>query len=407
MTNKNVKIAVAIAFLGGALAAQAQTSPVRPAYQYPGVAPSSGAAAIQLGDSALYLTPYIGAAVGHDDNLFFSSANKKGSTLYVASPGLKVDARSANGVFQFSHQHQFGRFISSRDDDYVDHQTRAQYDMAFSGRAFMRLGFDHIHGHDPRGSTDRSFSPRPDVYEINSPNATFAFGAPGAQGRVEAYYAQGRKRYLNNRDTTFLGDRTTPEYGAAFYWRVMPKTYLLAEARETDIKYSSPLSPFSGTERRYYGGVTWEATAATVGTLKVGQLKKTFDSGRPSFSGTGWEGLVTWSPRTYSSFDFYTARTTNESTGLGNFIVSDIYGATWNHSWNSLVTTGLFGRHQKDRYKGFERDDKTTSLGLRAGYKFRRWLTLGAEYTHTKRDSNLDIFHYDRNLYLVTATASM
>ncbi len=154
-------------------------------------------------------------------------------------------------------------------------------------------------------------------------------------------------------------------------------------------------------------GVTWEATAATTGTFKVGRLKKEFDSGKPSFSGTGWEGTITWAPRTYSTFDFYTARTTNESTGLGVFILSDIYGVAWNHAWNSLVTTGMNLRHQRDEYHGFDRTDETTSLGLKVGYRFRRWLTLGAEYTRTNRNSNQNVFDYDKNLYLLTATASM
>jgi polysaccharide biosynthesis protein VpsM len=41
------------------------------------------------------------------------------------------------------------------------------------------------------------------------------------------------------------------------------------------------------------------------------------------------------------------------------------------------------------------------------GYRFRRWLTLGAEYTHIQRDSNRAGFEYDKNIYLLTATASM
>ena len=45
--------------------------------------------------------------------------------------------------------------------------------------------------------------------------------------------------------------------------------------------------------------------------------------------------------------------------------------------------------------------------GFKVGYKFRRWLTFGAEYTYTQRDSNLPSFEYDKNLYLLTATASM
>ncbi len=50
---------------------------------------------------------------------------------------------------------------------------------------------------------------------------------------------------------------------------------------------------------------------------------------------------------------------------------------------------------------------RRTILGLKAGYKFRRWLTLGAEYAHTNRDSNIDTFDYDKNFYLLSLTASM
>ena len=127
----------------------------------------------------------------------------------------------------------------------------------------------------------------------------------------------------------------------------------------------------------------------------------------PAYSGSGWEGSITWAPRTYSTFDFYTARTANEQTGLGDFILSDIYGVSWNHAWSSIVSTGVNLRHQRDEYQGFNRTDETNVLGLKAGYKFRRWLTFGAEYVYTKRDSNQNTFDYDKNLYLLTATASM
>ena len=53
------------------------------------------------------------------------------------------------------------------------------------------------------------------------------------------------------------------------------------------------------------------------------------------------------------------------------------------------------------------RSDDTKSLGLKVGYKFRRWLTLGAEYWYTNRDSNNPGIDYDKNLYMLTATASM
>ena len=407
MSNKNLKAAVTGLLVCAATLAHAQAPVVRPAYQFPEAPPSSGPAAVQVGDSPLYFTPYLGVGVGHDDNLFFSDTNKKSSSLYVVSPGFKLDARDSNKVLQASYNAQIGRYGQSEDDDYVDQTARLQYDMAFDRRNFLRLGYDYIRGHDARGSTDRPSGNNPDKYRQNTPYITYAFGAPGALGRVEAYYSDMTRRYLNNRSFTSASDHGTQEFGGAFYWRAFPKTYLFAEARETQIHYDQLNSPLSADETRYFGGITWEATAATTGTIRVGTLKRRFVQDVPNFSGTAWEGSVNWAPRTYSRFEFYGARTTNESTGIGSFILSDIAGVTWSHNWTSVVSTAVLLRYQKDDFQNSDRLDKTTSLGLRAGYRFRRWLTLGAEYTYTKRDSNQSVFDYDRNLYLLTATASM
>lgn len=401
MTKKNLKVAVAVTLIAVSGAATAQ---IRPAYQYP--PDSAGKGAAQLGGTPFYVTPYVGVAVGRDDNLFLSNANEQASSVLIFSPGFALDARSNHGVFQLKYQGQVGRYGQSDDDNYVDHVSRAAFDLAFDRRNFLRFGLDYIRSHDPRGSTDRPIAGRPDQYRQTMPSITYAFGAPGAAGRLEVYASELDRRYLNNRETTATSDRELRELGGAFYWRVAPKTYVLAEARHTDVSYRSSAAPNSGEERRYYGGVSWEATAATTGTLKVGRLERKSDRGDED-TATSWEGIISWSPRTYSKFDFFTSRQTNESTGLGRFILSSIGGVSWNHAWSSVFSTGVDLRYQKDEYRGFDRRDEISNLGLKAGYKIRRWLTLGAEYTHTNRDSNSPTFEYDRNFYLLTATASM
>jgi hypothetical protein len=35
----------------------------------------------------------------------------------------------------------------------------------------------------------------------------------------------------------------------------------------------------------------------------------------------------------------FAARQTNDSTGLGNFILTDTGGIVWTHGWNSVFTT--------------------------------------------------------------------
>lgn len=398
---KNLKVAfllVALVVVAGAATAQ-----IRPAYQYPSDTTRPGP--IQFGSSPLSMSPYFGMAVGRDDNLFLSNSNEKASSVLIFSPGFSLDARGSNSVFQMKYQGQIGRYGQSDDDNYVDHTGRATFDLAFDRRSFLRFGLDAIRSHDPRGSTDRPVAGRPDVYRLVTPSVAYAFGAPGAAGRVEVYASNADRRYLNNRLTTEASDREAREVGGAFYWRVAPKTYVLAEARNTDISYRRP-SAANGDEQRYYGGVSWEATAATVGTLKVGRLTRNFDSGGDE-DATSWEGIISWSPRTYSKFDFYTSRQTSESTGLGRYILSSIGGVSWNHAWSSFLSTGVDLRYQKDDYRGFDRKDEITSAGLRAGYKLRRWLTIGAEYNYTNRDSNSPVFEYDKNLYLLTATATM
>lgn len=397
------KYKVILAAVATMLAETCYGQSIRPSYSYPS-APVTG---VRMGDSPAYATPFVGIAVGRDDNLYQSNTNEKASTLYVVSPGIKVDARTSSAFFQGKYQTQIGRYNGSGDDDYIDHSALNQLDLKFGSRAFARVGLDYNRAHDPRGSTDRAFSSSPDRYRTIAPSATIAYGVPGAAGRVEVYANQLDKEYLNNRDVTQAADFRRSEFGGAFYWRVMPKTYAVVEARQANISYDLANSPNSGRERRYLAGVSWEATAATTGTVKFGRLTRRPDVGEPEFSGTTWEAIVSWAPRTYSTFDFYSTRQTTEASGLGRFIVTEATGVNWNHAWNSYVATGVQARFQRDEFQGFDRTDEIKSIGFRVGYKMRNWLTLGAEYNFIHRDSNNNSFEYDRNLYLLTATASM
>ena len=406
MIKNKLTVAVAVALLAMGTSVLAQTGPVRPQYQFPS-AQKEGPGAVQMGDSPLYMAPFFNFSAGQDDNVTLSPSNEQSSPVYIFNPGVTFDARDPNKVFVVGYQAKIGRYTDSEADNYVDHTTRSSFDMAFSPRSAMRLGYDYLIGHDGRGATDRGLSAVPDKYTLKTPSVMYAVGGQGAQGNVELFYSDAIKRYTNNRGTTFASDRDTQDFGGAFYWRVMPKTKVLVEARDTHLSYLQTNSPFSGDETRYYGGVTWEATAATSGTVKVGYLKKRFDGDSPTYSGSSWEAQVSWLPRTYSKFDFYTSRQPTESTGLGSFILSDAAGAVWTHSWTSAITTEANFRYQKDDYQDFDRNDDITTVGLKVGYAWRRWLKFGVEYNYTKRDSNLQENDYKRNIFLFTASATM
>jgi hypothetical protein len=367
-----------------------------------------GAAGIPFGPMVVY--PGVDFAIGHDDNLFSSDRNKRGSDFSILSPYVKLEGKPTPHSFDVTFRADFGRYRTSRADDYDDYSLTGNVDLVFTGRAGLKLRGEHRYGHDPRGSTDRPGGATPDEYRNSGIEGIFHYGAPGAQGRIEVDAGYFEREYENNRTFTVASDRTTGQLGGTFFWRIAPKTELLFQAQRRDIDYDLSTSTQDSTEDRYYFGAKWEATALTQGTVKIGRLKKDFDSPlRQDFSGSSWDAGIRWSPRTYSVFDFSTSKQTGESTGVGDTILTKTYGVTWTHAWSSRVRTQALGNWSNARFlgAGATREDDTGTLGLKVSYQFRRWLRFGAEYTYTDRDSNDGVSNFRRNLILFTVGATL
>jgi len=403
-TKKRLAAAVGLLFVSSGV--WAQSAPVRPTYQFPGGERSGG---VELGDSGFFAKPYAAVSLGHDSNIFSSDLNKVSSSTETYIAGSKFDARRESSVIQVDLQAKYGRYSDSTADNYSDPYFRGTYDVAFDARNFLRVGYNYLRLHDPRGSTDRPpTNSEPDRYYDNAPSVIYAYGAKDAKGRIEVYVTNTIRRYLNNKEVTVAYDRDMTDYGGIFYWRVMPKTNLLFEARGTDIKYKLSTSILNSDEYRYLVGVSWEATAATTGVAKIGRQQKKFDSSTlQDYSGTNWELDLTWKPLSYSTVSLNSARLPVESTGLGSFTLSDRTGGNWAHNWNDRFSTDVYANFTKDRYQGATRTDKTTTLGLRGSYQMRKWLTLGAEYTNTERDSDVDVNDYSRDIWFVFARMTM
>jgi polysaccharide biosynthesis protein VpsM len=376
---------------------------------------AGGALAQQDGPAGISVEPFmiypaLDVAVGHDDNLYSSDLNKRSSSLITIAPSVRVEGRPGPHRLNLLLGYTAGRYGDSGDDNYDDYQLAANALAVFSARTDLKLRADYLYGHDPRGSTDRPFGNEPDEYINAGAQGTFGYGAPGARGRLELSGGLYTRQYQNNRIFTEASDRDTGTAGAMFLWRVAPKSQLLAELEGRRIDYDQASSTLDSDETRFYLGARWDATAATSGTAKIGWLKKDFDSPlREDVSTGSWLVSVRWSPLTYSVFDFDTSRQTEESTGVGDTILSSIYNALWTHSWSSRVRSQVLVGWRNDEFRGaaVSREDDIATLGLRLHYQFRRWLRLSAEYTFTDRDSNDPTVVYQRNLILFSVGATL
>jgi polysaccharide biosynthesis protein VpsM len=409
MKRKALVLTVTFALSSLHLVASAQTGAVQPAYKIPSTEkPKEGEPGkITLGDGVT-LSPYFNLSLGRDDNLFLSEVNQRSSKIALYNPGLKLDVAGASTKFVLGYDLKTAKYADSSGDDYTDYKIFSSSEIVISSSLGLKLAGDYTKGHDPRGSTDRGIAGNPDEFRTVGPSFLAAYGGNDAKGRIEFEAGYVDKEYLNNRATTTASDRKNDSFAGRFFLRVAPKTSALIEMRREKVDYALSSSTQDSKETRVLVGLTWDATAATSGTIKVGQIKKDFDvATRKDFSGTGWEASVNWKPLSYSTVDFFTAKSFNESTGLGDFLLNKRYGSTWTHGWNSDLQTVVSLTRSEDEFAANPRRDKTDSVGLKLNYKLARWLTIGGEYTSAKRDSNVSGLDYKKNTFLFTLGATL
>ncbi|HEY5623343.1 MAG TPA: outer membrane beta-barrel protein, partial [Gammaproteobacteria bacterium] len=259
------------------------------------------------------------------------------------------------------------------------------------------------------GSTDRPVEDSPQSFRQVGASGIYGYGAPGAKGRLEFDAAYFQRRYTDSQQAAAISDHNAGAVGGTFYWRIMPKTRLLFQGRYATFDYVDPSNPLDSSEKRAYIGAQWDATAKTSGFAKFGYMRKDFASSLQNAAGSSWDVGIRWSPRTYSVFDLSALKTFNESTGIGGAIISQRAGASWSHAWNSRLSHRLAYFNIRSKYVDsvLDRRDDAHDIGIKLNYQFRPWLSFGAEYIHTDRDSNVAEFRYKRNVIFLTIGARL
>ncbi len=332
----------------------------------------------------------------------------------VIEPGLRLTALKGPDSYNLSYFARIGFVSASSADNFTDQQAQANASWQLGLRHRVNFNYEYWYWHDRRGSGSpvdsaraNFFYPHPDIWDSNRVNLGYSYGAPGARGRLDLNAGYLTRRYLNNNQEDRNNDR--PVLGATFYARVRPKVSLLLEAGWEDIQYTNQppgALTLDSTQMILYTGVTWDATAKTSGTIRVGWLGKDFSaSQRQDVSDFGWSARVQYRPRTYSTINLVTERAPTETnTGLADAIVVSSIDLDWIHYWQPRLHTrfALFG--SDDDYVGSERVDHRYRASGGVFYQMRSWLELGIDYAYEARDSNvpLDAADYRDNIVVLS-----
>ena len=372
-------------------------------------------ASVDMGGFDLF--PYFNATFGHDDNLLRSEDSEVESWMSVLSPEFILVNSYGLNEFQFGYRLERGDYYSSQADDYTDHLLNASANLEFDVRNRLEILAIYMDDHDERGTNftiGRGDSiETPDQFKQSRIEATYSYGAPSATGRLDLMAGYSSVDYDINTDLYRTRDRKTNTLAGTFFYNIMPATDLTLDVIYNDIDYDfaiDPTAPLDSEEVRTLVGVEWDTTAKTSGYVKIGHRKKEFDDGdRADFSGLDWLIGVTWNPRTYSTLDFTTFTTTNETNGEGDFIDRQTFQLTWDHKWQDRVSTSFEAVYSEDEYTGANstRVDDNTTISFRVNYTARRYLTFNAGYTFDQRDSNQSVIDFSRNVVSVGLTVTL
>ena len=142
--------------------------------------------------------------------------------------------------------------------------------------------------------------------------------------------------------------------------------------------------------------------------MKLGYTEKIFDSDlRDDTSNFKWETGTRWRPRTYSTVNISTERRQDETNGIGDSIDVGEFKVSWDHEWRDRISTTVGFLFGEDDYSPTVREDTRFNTGLKINYDWRRWAKMSAGYQYEDRDSNVDIFDYDRNIFEFTVNLTL
>ena len=353
-----------------------------------------------------FIYPYLGVGIGYNDNLTGVSEDRIRSGFAVVSPRVRVDAKSGADTYSLTFDGNFGKYFSSSANDFTEAILVARSSNQFTARADLDANAFYIVNQDPGGSVDRAFTGTPDRWRGGGAFATFGYGAQSAQGRFELDAGVTDKQYTNNREVTEAFDVSTWRATGRFFYRVAPNTRLLAEIGYTAYDYKS--SPFDSDEQRILLGATWDITALTSGTVKLGYITKKFrQDGIEGYYGPTGEISIRWQPRSYSTVEVVGLYAPADSTGTGVFTIDTSLGARWEHYWSRYFLTRVFATYVNSVLEGASRTDHIGNVGIGAFYDVRSWLRVGANYSFDNRNSNVPGFSFSRNVILLTIAGTL
>jgi hypothetical protein len=357
-------------------------------------------------DRAWGLYASVGVSYVKRDNVGRVGESGEADTALVITPTITYRTDIGRHSAQFTAGSTIARYDEFENEDFDNYTVDGALQLDLTRKLDADLYAGYAEGSEERGASGTRViqDDQRDELEIVSYGGRVIYGRRTNKIQLAVGAGQSRLRYQNNSQQ--IRDRNDDYADATAYYNVGPRTSLFTGVLYREFDYLEPSVDLDSDETEYYVGASWEATARTVGTVRIGRLKKGFsnpDNG--DFDGDTYAARIRWRARPRTGVTVYASRRTEETVSVtDSFFVSDLIGASIDHTFTGRVRGSLYFNHTDDEFRS-GRNDTIKDYGGRLDYALRSWLSVGLRYSEIERESNDLLANYKDSVYGITLRA--
>jgi hypothetical protein len=385
-----------------------------------------------------FLHPFLAITEYYTDNVFFTRDNRKSDFATIISPGiwltiphvyerlLQIDTSNLSpGGFSLSryrpetfrryqaylfYNADIERYSRYSSENAVDHRAEGLFQYNFRGGLSLDFLDQFTASHDVRGT---NITTSLDKFSSNLAGVTLSYDA-SHRFKFRMDYSNFFLHYTA--PTNDFRDRDDNAVSGYLFYKFRPKTSFFAEYEFMTIRYrNNALS--DSKEHHFFGGIAWDITAKSKGSVKAGYGIKDFtESALGSSNDFIMEAQIDHKLTPKTSLILRASRKTNETNVLTtDFVVSNTFGLEYLQRITGKVTADAKLSYTNDNYKGnFTSGGITKKLrnhyyiaAFALQYKFKEWLQIDLGYIFDLRDSSFSEFDYRNNSVFMRLTGAM